>query len=52
MEYLFLIDGDIFGVLAKKLTLRLFIRQISLHGKFTALHKLISIVLRLMNQIK
>ena len=52
MEYLFLMDGDIVGVLAKKLTLCLFIRQINLHGKFTALHKLISNALRLMNQIK
>ena len=36
MKYLFLIDGDILCVV--------FIAQISHHGKFTALHKLISIV--------
>ena len=40
VKYLFLIDGDILRVLAKNLTLC----QISHHGKFTALHKLISIV--------
>ena len=53
IKYLFRIDGDNLGVLAanKDLTL-VFIAQISHYEKFTALHKLISIVLQLTNQIK
>ena len=52
IKYLFRIDGDNLGVLAanKDLTL-VFIAQISHYEKFTALHKLISIVLQLTNQI-
>ena len=38
MKYPFLIGGDILRVLAKNLTLCLFIAQINHHGKFTALH--------------
>ena len=53
VKYLFQIDGDNLGVLAanKDLTL-VFISQISQFEKFRALHKLISIVLQLTNQIK
>ena len=42
--------GDILRVLAKNLTLCRIYRSNSHHGKFTALNKLVSIVLRLTNQ--
>ena len=52
MEHLFRIDWDNLKVLAKDFTLRNIIAQISHFGKFIALHKLISFVLQLTNQIK
>ena len=52
MEHLFRIDWDNLKVLAKDFTLRSIIAQISHFGKFIALHKLISFVLQLTNQIK
>ena len=51
MKYLFRIDEDNFRVL-QILHCVVFIAQISHYRKFTALHKLISIVLQLTNKIK
>ena len=53
MKYFFRIDGDNLGVSAANKDLTpVFVAQISHYEKFTALHKLISIVLQLTNQIK
>ena len=52
MKYLFRIDGNNLRALVKYFTLCSIYRSNQPYGKFTELHKLISIVLQLTNQLK
>ena len=55
MKYIFQIDGDNLRALTKDMTVQcsvMFTAQVSHYENLTALHKLISIVLQLANQIR